>query len=163
MEKDEKISQNSRKYSLSVKELLKSNCPEQKYDSKFIDKWYSPTDRKSKVALYNRKMCKSGIPQKENEKTKIIPFVCKSNKNMEYFDINFRRIKNCLKSSCQSSKFKVLQAIRWRLTKSNQEIQEKTLRDIKKYDLFNLGHSKSILEELLWPINVMIPHPLQVR
>lgn len=144
MEKNEQNSRNSRKISLSVNKL-KSNGSDQKYDSKFIEKWYSPTEHKSsKDVMPNRKSFRVDNLNL-NETPKIFPFECKSNKNLEYFDISFRKIKNCLNSTCPTSKFKLLQAIRWRITRSNQEIQNKTLRDIQKYNLFNLGHSKSLL------------------
>lgn len=157
MEKDEQNPRNSRKINLSVNKL-KPIGSEQKYDSKFIEKWYSPTEHKSsKDFMSNRKSFKV-VNSNLNEKLNIFPFECKTNKNLEYFEINFRKIKNILKGSCPTSKFKVLQAIRWRITRSNQQVQEKTLRDIQKYNLFNLGHSKSLLEELLWPVDCL---PLQ--
>lgn len=162
--KDYQNPKNSRKISLSVNKL-KPNGSEQKCDSKFIEKWYSPTEHKSsKDAMSNRRSFKiENINlKKENDQLKMFPFECKINKNLEYFDINFRKIKNCLKSSCPISKFKVLQAIRWRITRSNQKVQEKTLRDIQKYNLFNLGHSnKSLLEELLWPVDCTMALLLQ--
>lgn len=149
------IRRNSTKVCISVNKLSKSFSSREKYDSKFIEKWYSPTEHKtSKDVMSSRK---SFQVQTENENC--LPD--ESNKNMEYFAINFRKIKNCLKSACPTSKFKVLQAIRWRITKSNNKIREKTLRDIQKYNLFNLGHSKTILEELLWPCNSTLSHQLQ--
>lgn len=141
---------NSTKISISVNKLSKSFSSKEKYDSKFIEKWYSPTEHKpSKSVMSSRK---SFQVQTENESAE--------NDN-NYFPINFRKIKNCLKSSNPTSKFKVLQAIRWRITKTNHKIQERTLRDIQKYNLFNLGHSKTILEELLWPCNSTLSHQLQ--
>ncbi|XP_063242372.1 lisH domain-containing protein ARMC9-like isoform X2 [Bacillus rossius redtenbacheri] len=79
------------------------------------------------------------------------------------FDVDFRKLKNHLLTGSMKTQLLLLQALRWRITRSSVEDREEVMGAYLRHDVLCLhsGGGGDLLGACLLPADTASPHPLQ--
>ncbi|XP_067000714.2 lisH domain-containing protein ARMC9 [Anabrus simplex] len=79
------------------------------------------------------------------------------------YELDFKKIKHHLVSGSVKTKLLLLQALRWRITRSNLDERDSALSSFVRHDVLSLyrGPGPSLLSTYFAPTQAITPHPLQ--